>query len=280
MKTSFAAVFSITWLGCLAGGGCVQPWTTRLTLPETHFVVRDQLVVHSDFPLPGNHRLLEELSARRMDLKDRLGITLSDEPIHVYLFRSPDRFEGFVRLYYPDFPPRRAYFMKTDTRLEVYAQWGDRVAEDLRHEVTHGYLHSVVPNLPLWLDEGLAEYFEVPRGSWGLNRTHLEQLVGRLQLEERWQPDLDRLETLSRPFEMTQEDYAEAWAWVHFLLETGPEHRTLLNAYLTSLRRDGSAEPLSLQLPRHLESPERALIEHVRCLATAAGFWPAGHSDR
>ena len=255
---------------CLAGG-CAETWTTRLTLPESHLVIRDQLVVHSDFPLVANHRLLEELSARRMDLKDRLGVPLSDEPIHVYLFEDDDRFGGFVRLYHPDFPPRRAYFMETDTRLQVYAQWGDGVAEDLRHEVTHGYLHSVVPNLPLWLDEGLAEYFEVPRGSWGLNRAHLVDLVGRLQSGQ-WQPDLGRLETLDQPFKMTQEDYAEAWAWAHFLLETGPEHRTLLHDYLLDLRREGSAEPLSGRLQRRLEKPAWALIEHVRSLATTAGL--------
>ena len=146
------------------------PCRTRLTLPASHTVVREQLVVHSDFPVAATHRLLEELTARRMDLSDRLQIPVSEEPIHMYLFDDADRFGGFIRLNYPDFPPRRAYFLETDTRLQVYAQWGDRVAEDLRHEVTHGYLHSVVPNLPLWLDEGLAEFFEVPRGNRGLNR--------------------------------------------------------------------------------------------------------------
>ena len=136
-------------LGVLAGEGCVPLATTRLTLPAGQTVVRDQLVIHSDFRLAASHRLLEELAARRIDLKNRLGVPVSDEPIHVYLFEDANRFEAFVRLYYPEFPPRRAYFLETDTRLQVYAQWGDRVAEDLRHEVTHGYLHSVVPNLPL-----------------------------------------------------------------------------------------------------------------------------------
>jgi hypothetical protein len=71
-------------------------------------------------------------------------------------------------VHHPNLPRRRAFFVETDTRLSVYAYWGDRVAEDLRHEVVHGYLHAVVPHLPLWLDEGLAEYFEVPRGLSGL----------------------------------------------------------------------------------------------------------------
>lgn len=261
--------------GVVLAVGCAGLPATRLTLPDDYTVVRGQLVVHSDFPLAASHRLLGELCARRIDLADRLAIPVSEEPIHVYLFEDADRFGGFVRLYYPDFPPRRAYFMETDTRLQVYAQWGDNVAEDLRHEVTHGYLHAVVPNLPLWLDEGLAEYFEVPRGSGGLNRAHLGELAGRLQAGQ-WKPDLDRLETFDRPFEMAQHDYAESWAWVHFLLAAGPEGRQLLDEYLLDLRRHGSAEPISARLHRWLPEPERALVDHVRRMAGAAGLWAAG----
>jgi len=249
-------------IGVVAACGCAQVATTRLTLPARYTVVRDQLVIHSDFPLAASHRLLEELCARRTDVAGRLGIPISEEPIHVYLFDDAGQFGAFVRLYYPDFPPRRAYFLETDTRLQVYAQWGDRVAEDLRHEVTHGYLHSVVPNLPLWLDEGLAEYFEVPRGSRGLNGEHLAELSGRIELGT-WEPDLERLETFERPFEMTQADYAESWAWAHFLLETGPERRALLNEYLLDLRRHGSVEPMSKRLGRCGGEPERAVVEHV-----------------
>ena len=43
----------------------------------------------------------------------------------------------------------RAFFVESDTRLNIYAYWGDRVAEDLRHEVTHGYLHAMVPHSAL-----------------------------------------------------------------------------------------------------------------------------------
>ena len=39
--------------------------------------------------------------------------------------------------------------------------------------MAHGYLHSAFPSIPLWLDEGLAEYFETPRGDAGLNGRHV-----------------------------------------------------------------------------------------------------------
>lgn len=253
-----------------AAGGCAGIPKDRLTLPERYSLVREQLVVHGDFPLTARHRLLEDLTARRFDVSQRLALPLSDEPVHVYLFNNAERFGAFMRLHYPDFPRRRALFVQTDTRLIVYAHWGDQVAEDLRHEVTHGYLHSMVPNLPLWLDEGLAEYFEVPRGQHGMNRAHLKLLLGRLE-HRQWQPDLQRMERLDQPLDMTQDDYAECWAWVHLLLHSRPEHRDLLYEYLAELRREGSAEPLLRRLDHVFRRPEQALIDHVRRLAPGRG---------
>ncbi len=255
----------------LIAGSCTQLRNVRLTLPEKHSLVREQLVIHSDFPLAAQHRLLEELTARRFDLSRRLRLPASNEPIHVYLFRDGDRFHSFMRLHHPEFPERRAFFVETDTRLIVYAHWGDRVAEDLRHEVTHGYLHSVVPHLPVWLDEGLAEYFEVPRGRDGLNRPHLDWLLARLERDQ-WRPDLRRLEQLQSTFEMTQDDYAECWAWVHFLLHSRPEHSELFHRYLGELRREGSAVRLSLRIDRMLDRPATDLTEHVRDLALSTRF--------
>ena len=270
MKLFRQALLPLLWLAAVATPGCVQTWkTTRLPTPSDHEILRGQLVVHSDFPLTAQHRVLEDLTARREDLSRRLGLPPGGEPIHVYLFEDAGQFAHYMQTYYPEFPARRAFFVQTDTRLEVYAHWGDRVAEDLRHEVTHGYLHSLAPELPLWLDEGLAEYFEVSRGRRGLNRDHVDNLIARLQ-HGTWHPNLERLERLDEPFGMTLDDYAESWAWVHFLLEGNPRHRRILGDYLAELRETGSAGPMAQRLPLFIDQPERALIEHVRGLAHKA----------
>jgi len=253
---------SVALILLLVVAGCVAPSRDSRTLPESHSLVREQLVIHSDFPLAAQHRLLEDLTARRFDLARRLAMPLSDEPIHVYLFQDADRFYAFMGWHHPEFPRRRAFFMETDTRLVVYAFWGDRVAEDLRHEITHAYLHSVVPNLPLWLDEGLAEYFEVPRGRDGMHRAHLERLAARLE-QGTWRPDLRRLERLDSAFEMDPDDYAESWAWVHFLLGSDTRYAELLHGYLDDLRRNGAAEPVSWRIGRTGKPVEEALVRHV-----------------
>jgi hypothetical protein len=249
----------------LAGCHGLPRWAP---LPTEQQVQVQQLVFHCrDFDLPKDHRLVRELTDERDDVCRVLGLTCSDEPIHVYLFRDAGTYGQFLARQYPGVPSRRAFFVESDTELAVYAHWSDRVAEDLRHEVAHGYLHSVVPNLPLWLDEGLAEYFEVPRGYGGLNRPHLDLLRDMMELDG-WRPDMTRLERLRAAGEMSQPDYAEAWAWVYFLLSSGPERHELLTSYLTELRDNGRAEPLSVRLAAQHDEPERVLSEFLAGLTT------------
>ena len=298
------------WLGrglillALACGGCVGWRGAHPELPARDNVRLDQLVIHSNFEIPSQHRLLQEVNALRLDVSGKLGLSMSDEPIHVYLFEDGERFGAFIHSRFPQFPDRRAFFVETDTRLAVYAQWGEHVAVDLRHEVTHGYLHSMLPNLPLWLDEGLAEYtywgdriqqdlrhelthallhsvlkdvpiwldeglaeyFEVPRGQHGYHRVNIDDLVAGTAAG-RWYPNLHRLEALKSVAEMGRTEYAESWAWVHLLLETDPARQELLHNYLIRLRRDAVIEPLSSPLRQAGLDDPQLLLNHVRELA-------------
>jgi len=221
-----------------------------------------QLQIHADFPLAGQHRLIRELDNLRVSISQQLDLPISDEPIHLYLFADLEDYQAFVRRHFPQFPARRACFVETDTTLAVFAAWQERIAEDLRHETTHGYLHAVVPGLPLWLDEGLAEFFELPEASAGLHKRHAAHLAGRL-LEGTWQPQLERLEALEDAAAMSQDHYAEAWCWVHWLLRTTPERHRLLEDYLSDLRHDPAAAPLSVRL-RETEGPPTVTTAAVR----------------
>jgi hypothetical protein len=256
-------LISMVLAGSLLAGGCSR-WHSAPALPLRNSLVLDQLVVFSDSPLPQHHRLLEELRTQRTVVSTKLALPISDEPIHIYLFPTAEKLSAFLLVQYPALPKRRAFFVESDTRLSVYAYWGDRVAEDLRHEVAHGYLHAIVPHLPLWLDEGLAEYFEVPRGLAGLNRPHLELLTGTSAAA--WHPDLKRLESLRNTGEMTQNEYAESWAWVHFLLESSPQRLQLLQNYLQSLARSQTSGPLSEPLGHAEPDCRPNLQDHLAML--------------
>lgn len=262
----------------LLGAGCrglPQPITlpppmkaASSRLPDGYRTPIGQLVFHSDFPLP-DHRLVRELTAERDYVNQTLGILPSDEPIDVYLFQDAERYQEFLKQSFPTVPSRRAFFLETDKRLAVYAHWNDRMAEDLRHEIAHGYMHSSLPSIPLWLDEGLAEYFEVPRGKHGLNQPHVD-LLSDMTEKEHWRPNLPRLEKLTEAAQLDQRDYAESWAWVYFFLNSPPERREVLTNYLAQLRNRGGGEPLSVRLTALQIEPGEPLTKYIASLKQSA----------
>ena len=60
----------------------------------------------------------------------------------------------------PSCRPGGRSFWRRDSERVVYTYSSPRLEEDLRHEATHALLRGSFGDLPLWLDEGLAEYFE------------------------------------------------------------------------------------------------------------------------
>jgi len=263
-KTVAGCITSFTVGLCLCISSLVGCQSIRTNARPTlfaHALKREQIVLHSDFPLLEHERLVDELCAQRDLLASKLELPTTEMPIHIYLFADDTSYYDFLDLRFPGFPHRRAIFVETNVELAVYAHWGDHIAEDLRHEVTHGYLHAALPRLPLWLDEGLAEYFEVGSAQQGLNILHLDYLNN----QENLQPNLQRLEQLTSAADMTQQDYAESWAWVHFLLESDVDKANLLTDYLADLQQ-GATLMLSSELQKRLVGPELALVEHLKTL--------------
>jgi len=255
-------------LMAITAAGCASVKTKLRDLPHDSQIVRGQLEINTDFALPPHDRLIDELAAQRDQLATKLGVKMDRQPIRVYLFDSEKQYRRFITREFPNFPDRRAFFVESPVERVVYAHWSDRVAEDLRHEVAHGFLHAAAPQIPLWLDEGLAEYFEVGRDLRGMNRPHVELLCQGIE-DQQWRPDLARLERLASVSDMTQTEYAEAWAWAYWLLETETktERRQLLQEYLRDVREHGSAAaPLSGRIAQAEPAPEQSLVEMLKRL--------------
>ncbi|MEQ8210655.1 MAG: hypothetical protein RH917_12565 [Lacipirellulaceae bacterium] len=228
-----------------------------------------QIVIHADRTIENQQRLLDDLGAERAYISQRLNIPSPATPVHIYLFAKQADYHDHVHAKFPEFPTRRAIFVNTENQLSVYAHGGDHLAEDLRHEATHGFLHAAAPNLPLWLDEGLAEYFEVGRGRRGLHRGHIDYLLGQ-QAVAGWKPDLERLEQITDPTAMTQLDYAESWLWVHFLLESADDKSPVLTVYLADLRSGTAEDALSVRLQRRVPNSAEEVVVHLAKLPREA----------
>lgn len=250
-------------LGLLSGCRTVDP--QPIGLPTRNALDSAHLQVRSDIKLPKNHALLRDLDQLRDEIADTLQLPVQKQPVTVYLFGDELRYAQYLQTRYPSLPPRRAYFVGTPRELAVYTFWGDRVQEDLRHEYTHGVLHASLVDVPLWLDEGLAEYYEVTTQPLGLNRDYAQRLG--LNLVGGWKPDLDRLETLETVDDMQKGDYLESWAWVHFMLHHSEETRGVLIDYLHALRTTGRPGPLSTRLRAVLPTLEQRFVSHAASLS-------------
>ena len=118
-------------------------------------------------------------------------------------------------------------------------------------------------DLPLWLDEGLAEYFETHPDAIDARDEHLTKLP--LDLKQGWVPDLARLEGLTDIHQMSPRDYRESWAWVHLMLARDGPGKSLLLDYLGDLRKTPQRQALSQVLAARGISPKN-LVSHLEKL--------------
>jgi hypothetical protein len=250
--------------------GCATTGDKGQSLVPTQFQTRTgPYVVFTNYALPADDPVVKGLVALQSQFEETLGTKVDavDQPIEVYVLNDRKMFEHFLQFYYPDLPPRRAFFIAQGPRRVVYTFKGDRLEEDIRHEATHALLHLAVGDVPLWLDEGLAEQFEVPESD-GLNREHLARIPQ--DLSDGWVPDLARLEGLKTVRQMTPRDYRESWAWVHYMLFESSEGRAALLGYLGEIRNHGDIKPLSARFPAARPETRTALLKHLEKARAAA----------
>lgn len=258
-------------LGLAAGAGCEMPRLGRRSnLPDSHEIRTSQLVIRSDVKISENDPLLSELQELREEIIETLSLPAATRPVVVHLFADQERYSKYMTTAFPNLPPRRAFFIGSPTELAVFAHWGDNVEEDLRHEYTHGILHASLRSVPLWLDEGLAEYFETPKS--GPNRRHPDHTQRLAQaIRNGWKPDLDRLERLEDVSQMQRADYQESWAWVHYLLHEAPDGRGVLTDYVASLRKSDKPPSLAADIRQFCPDAEVRLASYVAGTLQVAG---------
>jgi hypothetical protein len=251
--------------------GCVTVGDRgQALIPTRYRKETGQFIIFSNVPLQENPPEVRCLQALERDLEKELHFQAPAgvDPVEIYVLDNRDAFSHFLKFYYPELPPRRAFFLAQGSQRVVYTYSNPRLEEDLRHEATHALLRGAYGDLPLWLDEGLAEYFENDVTDAKSEKKRLELLTEDLALG--WAPDLLRLEGLNDIRQMSPRDYREAWAWSHLMLRGAPGDFGQLQDYLNGLRahRDQpkisarlvKTGPSSVRLLAHLKNPPAAPV--------------------
>lgn len=185
---------------------------------------------------------LEQLRSALSQLNPGLELA-SPIPTWIYVFKDTSSFASY-RLFYQGRPQSgEGYFVS-----HAYGNYA-AINADPRGDATsliyHEYLHDVLANnyldLPLWFNEGLAEYYSTFDVAGNEAKIGMPIWTHVLWLNKNAMIPISQLVEMGRSSRDYNEGnrrgifYAESWALVHYLLTGSPERRQQAAQYLRDL---------------------------------------------
>ncbi len=227
------------------------------------WVVQDQkrsVEIYAEFD-PGMPAMWQHISGIQQELAQLAGIQPTGDRVQIMLFSSHSRYVEYLLPQIGEAKYRRALFYMNGDVCQVYAWRSRSLMTDIRHELTHVFLHQNLQFLPLWIDEGFAEYLEEPAIS-----RHRSTRSASIRWKARmgWTPSLKELEAIPSAAEMTEDQYQQSWAWIDFLLNESEESRACLNSYLQIIVRGEAPGPFSDHLATNLPDSKNRMNSYFR----------------
>lgn len=156
---------------------------------------------------------------------------------------TDDRVESLLGYYLPRYDQLLLYEGRDDAS-------GDATRRVLYHEAFHQFIYPLIPDLPYWVNEGLADYFSATVIENGSVSARGGPLAARLRDLRRFVSERGRPLSPSSLMRETPSEfysgpvaakYAQAWAMVHFFLHgTVEDYQTRFQRYLSTLREGGT----------------------------------------
>ena len=269
---------------------------------ETSETRRGPFVVRADFDLATIENELAALDALVAEMRSTLRLPEFRENVVVRIFRDEATWREFHRQNLGGAPYRRAMydrknylFDRDDAPGRVYLCLNPKFDGDLRHECAHAILGAALGrSVPIWLDEGIAEYYEASPEARASNPAWFDRAAERLRRGEF--SSLESLEKIAGIDGMKSSKYCDSWAWVAWFLN-GPEAvRDVLPQYLNdvgarklfaskpskrlkSLAQDGAAERslrryFGVDVSASVDAPRSSGLEYgVDHAPGAGGAW-------
>ena len=210
------------------------------------------------FTIIGNtgERELQSVAAEFERFRDAIGQLLGPSatativPVVVVVFPSDKAFEPFKPRYRGRQVDADGLFVGTSEVNYIGVVSGRRDVRALLHEYAHLMFANVAPNIPLWLGEGLAEFYS----TFGLRKDGGEVVVGRPIRSHVSRLQSDRLLSLAELTGVRHDSplynegnrrtmfYAESWALVHYLLAGEPPRAEKVTEYIRLIETGTAAE--------------------------------------
>lgn len=219
-----------------------DPSTSWKHLQTEHFVLHhDQKMFAAKVARLGE-QFYAAISADLPDLRDRVAPQRS----HIFIFRNPSAWQAVVRAS-PGIDSWAASFVRGQAMYlqETGTTTADQM-ETLAHEMTHLVFNRFLPRrLPLWLNEGLAEYYGdfAYRDARGLGQSK----GNAFRPLKRWTPLADLLAATEYPVDPddVREFYATAKYLAGYLLLRQPREKW--NVFFARVLAGEPAEPALLE---------------------------------
>ena len=211
---------------------------------QSRWVVEDKrgsIEVFAEFD-PGMQDLWQNIDDVSRELKVLVAVEPTGEPIQIILFRDQGSYLRYLASSIPQSQQRKAIFYRNGDVYQVYAYRSRTLTTDLRHEVTHAILHQHLPFLPLWIDEGLAEYLEEPES---VRSDSSRTKTARWRARVGWAPSLQSLESIPNAESMNDDEYRDSWAMTCLLLNESEASRQALRDYLAVIHKGEAPGPFS-----------------------------------
>ena len=245
--------------------------------------------IHTDLDFELANDLAQRLEAMYSAYSWRLRVFAENgreiPRFEVYLYR---RQQDYLNLTGQRMKHTGGVFMSGRNLLASFLeeQGRDALRRTLQHEAFHQFAHTVIsPNMPVWLNEGLAQVFE--EAVWNGSNFSLEQVpprrIRQLQadLQNRRFVKFETLMGLSpmewaKRLEIDQQtgatQYNQSWAMVYFLInarddDDGYRYRQRL-LRLLELLHDGKEADAAFRsaFGQNIEGFERRFVEYARQL--------------
>ena len=173
----------------------------------------------------------------------------SPVPTWIYIFKDNKSFTPYIFDVYGKTPELEGYFITHDEGNYIAISAKNQGMRTILHEYIHFFINNNMPEVPLWFNEGFAEYYSTFQSDGNFAqiglpiRGHVEYLQSSSLMS------LNELFSIGQGSIFYSEEttqnifYAQSWLLVHYLLRG--KNGTLkpqLNQFLTRLKRGQSSD--------------------------------------